>query len=172
MVKGWFVCVSVRLCVCPSVCLFVCVSVCLCIRVSVCLCVCLCFGKSWITFDQMDQFGWNGTTTLVLVVIFLIIGQIFIKDPLKLHSKNFLWFATFFIRPQPGLQLGPLLEMYLFCGHWCYQDVTYHFGKHLVCWTNLWESIFDFGPQLVFAGYAIGASKGVKILRIGQFFIT
>ena len=38
--------------------------------------------------------------------------------------------------------------------------------------TNMWEQIFDFGPQLIFMGYVIGASKGVKKLIIAQFFIA
>ena len=37
------------------------------------------------------------------------------------------------VRPWPTLQLAKVLEMYLLLGCWCYQDVTYHFGKHLVC---------------------------------------
>ena len=86
---------------------------------------------------------------------------------IKLYTKNFLWFAT-----QPGLQLGPVLELTLLSGCWCYCNMTYHFGKYLVCWTNMWERILILGLGLYFWLCQWGLQGGENNLRIGHFFIT
>ena len=101
----------------------------LCVCPSVCLCVspwgCLCFGKSLITFELMDQFGQNfqGLFGGCLVAMGWVV-------PMP--------------SPHPvGLGLHPVLfpVVYLLHGHWCYQIMTYNFGKHLTRQTNKCEQI-------------------------------
>ena len=104
------------------------------------------------------HFGKHLTRQTKSLSCFLILGfdsffenrQILHKiDPLKSNSKNFLWYATFLIgplagavQPQPSLQLGHVPEIHLFHGDGYYRDMTYHFGKHLMWWTNVWKQIF------------------------------
>ena len=116
----------------------------------------------WVVFLILaldPQFCVRQAQTMKGVVIFVRIGQFFIKKTPWNQILRIFYDLQLFIRPQPevvwpwsGLQLGPVLEIYLLRNHWCYWNVTYHFRKHFVCWTNVWERIFDFGPWLVFVG--------------------
>ena len=47
----------------------------------VCLSVCVCLGKSWITFERMDRFGWNFQWLSRLVVANLVVGSTCAKSP-------------------------------------------------------------------------------------------
>ena len=44
------------------------------------------------------------------------------------------------------------------------------FWKAFDVLNNIWERIFDFGPQLVYVGYVIGASEGVKNWEFAIFY--
>ena len=103
MVEGWFVCVSVR----------------------------LCFGKSWMTFEWMDQFGRN------------YLG-LFGWCPVAIG-----WVVLMTSSHPVGLGLHPVLfpVVNLLCGCWCYWVMAYNFGKQLMRQTNKCEQIFYFSPR-------------------------
>ena len=58
-------------------------------------------------------------------------------------------------------------------GPWCYQVMSYHFGKLLLSKTTLFNHIFYFGPRPRFAGVKRGCLErgGGNFLIISQFCI-
>ena len=97
----------------------------------ICVSVCLCFGKSWIPFDQMDQFGRN-------------FQGLFGWCPVAIG-----WVVPIPSSYPVGLGLHPVLSpvVYLLCGCLCYWGMTYNFRKHFTRQTNKWERIFIFCPR-------------------------
>ena len=136
----------------PFMCVLQEISVAILLLIRVYLCVCLSMRpshrKSWITFERLNGFRWNFNVLL------------------RWSGVTFGWVIRL---PSPS-QGGPSLQPVLFPkveqvrGRWCYQIVSYHFGKLLLSQTTMAEQIFEFVAGVQFLGYEGGdPPEGVNL---------
>ena len=116
----------------------------------VCESVCLCLRKCWLTFEWVNQYGWDFQSLVDLVVATLWVGSTTAESP-----KDKTW---------PKSRPFPLCLSLLWL--WCYQIVSFHLGKKLRSWAKGWQQIFDLGILWHLQVYEGGGSYG------SHFFVT